>query len=318
MRAVLEMLWEARDPGEVLTERFGFGDAEAAGRWVAAVLDEHWGVRAGRCERIVMSDGNALAWVRTPDGPMLLKWSVVAGLFPRLAEVARLTTWLGERGLPVSAPVPASDGRLQVEAGGVSVGLQRVIAGELLDTADSGQVRAAGAALARLQDALAVWPGADRFPAPLPLVNQIPGWLDSRAGQLPVAARDRLRALVAAAPAGPLPRQLVHFDIRSANILWAGDEVAAFLDFEDARHEHRVTELARAAILLGTRYHDWGPVPPEVHATFLAGYESVRPLTPPEAEWLPILLRWQALAMVPTGADPTGWGPAALRLLDRS
>ena len=50
---VLEMLWEALDPRQVLDGRFGFGDGRAAGRWVADLLDEHWGVRIGSCERIV-------------------------------------------------------------------------------------------------------------------------------------------------------------------------------------------------------------------------------------------------------------------------
>jgi aminoglycoside phosphotransferase (APT) family kinase protein len=65
-----------------------------------------------------------------------------------------------------------------------------------------------------------------------------------------------------------LPRQLVHFDFRSANLLCAGREVAAILDLEEAQHEHRLVELARATVLLGTRYHNWGPVPAEVRAEF--------------------------------------------------
>src|SRR5438309_970768 len=111
---VLEMLWEADDPNDTLDGRFGFRDAEAAGRWVAATLDGHWGVRIDACERIVMSYTNALAWVGTPSGRLLAKWSIARPLFPRLAEAARLTHWLDGRGLPVSAPVPALDGRLQV------------------------------------------------------------------------------------------------------------------------------------------------------------------------------------------------------------
>ncbi|MFC3988179.1 phosphotransferase enzyme family protein [Actinoplanes siamensis] len=114
-----------------------------------------------------------------------------------------------------------------------------------------------------------------------------------------------------------LPAQLVHFDFRSANVLSAGAEVTAILDFEEAQHDHRLVELARAAILLGTRYHDWGPVPAEVRAGFLAGYQAVCPLTPDEASWLEILLLWQAMAMVPPGDDPTGWGPSALSQLPR-
>ncbi|MGX6608364.1 phosphotransferase [Micromonosporaceae bacterium Da 78-11] len=316
---VLEMLWEAQDPRHALDGRFGFRDGSAAARWVADTLDFNWGVRIDSCERIVMSDGNALAWVRTSSGRLLAKWSVAPERFPRLAETARLTSWLHRRGLPVSAPVPARDGSLQVEVDRVSIGVQREIVGDLLDTADLDQVRAAGALLARLQDALAAYPDADRMPAPAvpakPLRTRIVDWLDSRADHLPPAARHTLRGLVAGAPPDELSRQLVHFDFRSANILCARGEIAAVIDFEEARQEHRLVELARAAVLLGTRYHDWGPVPAEVHAEFLTGYGSSRPLTPAESGWLDILLLWQGLAMVPPGDDPTGWGPAALNRL---
>ncbi|MEU4428778.1 phosphotransferase [Actinoplanes sp. NPDC024001] len=317
---VLEMLWEADDPHRTLDGRFGFSDGPSAGRWVADTLDKHWGVRASSCERIVMSGGNALAWVGTPSGRLLAKWSVVPERFPRLAETARLTNWLHARGLPVSAPVPARDGRLQVEVDGVSLGVQRVIVGDLLDTADPGQVRAAGALLAQLQDALAAYPDADRMPAvsSKPLAARIAGWLDSCAGHLPVAARDTLRELVAGAPPDRSARQLVHFDFRSANLLCEGGEIVAIIDFEEAQHEHRLVELARAAVLLGTRYHNWGPVPAEVRAQFRAGYESERPLTPAEADWLDILVLWQSWAMVPPGDDPTGWGPSALSQLPPS
>jgi len=309
---MLEMLWEAHDPRRALRGRFGFGDEASAARWVAATLNEHWGVRV-RCERIVISDHNALAWVETQSGRLLAKWSVVRERFPHLAEMARLTRWLDDRGLPVSAPVPALDGRLQIEVDGASMCLQHEIAGDLLDTADGDQVRAAGAVLARLQDALAAYPDADRVAVvPVPLTARVTGWLDAGAGHLPAPARDALRGLLADAPPDLLPTQLVHHDFRSANVLCAGAEVAAVIDFEETRHDHRVVELARSAVLLGTRFRNWGPVSAEVRAEFLAGYQSVRQLTAVEAGWWDVLLLWQALAMVPPGVDPTGWGPSAL------
>jgi homoserine kinase type II len=318
---VLEMLWEAQDPRDALDGRFGFSNGESAGRWVATMLDELWGVRIDSCERIVMSGGNALAWVGTPSGRLLAKWSVVPERFPRLAQTARLTSWLHGLGLPVSAPVPARDGRLQVEVDGVSMGLQHEIVGDLLDTDDLRQVRTAGAVLARLQVALGAYPDTDRIPAlavtSKPLTARVTDWLDSRADHLPVAARDALRKLVAAAPPDRLAQQLVHFDFRSANVLWAGGEVAAVIDFEEARYDHPLVELARATVLLGTQYHNWGPIPAEVRAEFLTGYQSVRPLTRAEAGWLDILVLWQALEMVPREEDPTGWGPSALSQLTR-
>lgn len=316
---VLEMLWEPDDPRQALEERFGFSEAEPAGRWAAAMLSEHWGIRIDSCDRIVMSGGNALAWAGAPSGRLLAKWSVVPERFPRLAETARLASWLDGRGLPVSAPVPARNGRLQVEAGRVSMNLQREIVGDLLDTTDPQQVRTAGSMLARLQDALAAYPYADRLPELIdparPLTARVTGWLDSCAGHLPATARDTLRSLVTNAPPDELPRQLVHFDFRSANLLYAGGDITAIIDFEEAQHDHPLVELARATVLLGTRYHNWGPVPPEVHAEFLTGYRSERPLTPAEASWLDILVRWQALVMVPPGDDPTGWKSAALSRL---
>ncbi|GAA3519235.1 hypothetical protein [Nocardioides daeguensis] len=81
----LEMLWEAHDPDEALDGRFGFSDGESATRWVAAMLNEHWGVRIHSCDRIVMSDHKALAWVHTPSGRMLAKWSVVPRRFQQLS-----------------------------------------------------------------------------------------------------------------------------------------------------------------------------------------------------------------------------------------
>jgi homoserine kinase type II len=313
---VLEMLWEAHDPHRALNARFGFSDGESAGRWVAATLEQHWGVRIHSCERIVISGHNAIAWVGTPPGRMLAKWSVVPERFPRLLEMARLTRWLDRQGLPVSAPVPARDGRPQVEIDGVSMCLQHEIEGDLLDTADPDQVRAAGATLARLQNALSAYPDAERVASlagpSQPLAARVTDWLDSGSDHVPATARDALRGLVADAPPDQLPTQLVHHDFRSANVLCAGAEVAAVIDFEEARLDHRVVELTRSAVLLGTRFRNWGPVSSEVRAGFLAGYQSVSRLTPVEEGWWDILLLWHTLAMVPPGDDPTGWGPSAL------
>ncbi|XSS41273.1 phosphotransferase enzyme family protein [Propionibacteriaceae bacterium Y1685] len=113
------------------------------------------------------------------------------------------------------------------------------------------------------------------------------------------------------------PPQLVHGDFRSANILCHGSDVLAIIDFEEARIDHCVDELARSAVLLGTRFHDWGPVSPRVHATFLAGYQSVRQLSPVELEWWHPLILGYTLAFIPADDDPHGWRASALELTRR-
>jgi homoserine kinase type II len=313
---VVEMLWEAHDPLGALEERFSFGDAVSVGHWVAATLHEHWGIRIGSCERIVISGRNALAWATTPSGRLLAKWSVAPERFPRLAQIARLTRWLDGNGLPVSPPVQSLDGRLQVEVGEVSMGLQRVIHGDFLDVADAEQVQAAGAMLARLHHALATYPDADQVVPPegrpKPLAARVTDWLDSDSEHVPEAARDALRRLVADAPADRPTTQLVHGDFRSSNVLCTGPRIAAVIDFEEARLDHCIDEVARSAVMLGTRFRDWGPVSAEVRKMFLSGYQSVRQLTPCEATWWDVLVLWYALALVPPDGDPTGWAPSAL------
>ena len=78
----------------------------------------------------------------------------------------------------------------------------------------------------------------------------------------------------------PTPRQqLVHDDFRSANILHDGTSIAAVLDFEEVTYRTRVADLAKATVLLGTRYHDWGPTSQFVREAFVAAYSDQAPLT---------------------------------------
>lgn len=314
----LELLWETGDPNDVMRERFGFADAASAGGWVAATVHDHWGLRISSCDRIVMSDRNALAWLASPAGRLIAKWSLAPERFPRLAHAARLTSWLQDRGLPVSAPIVALGGHHQVEVDQVSMGLQRVIDGHLLDVGDHDQVRDAGAVLARLHRGLQGYPGVDRIVPGHgradPLAARIGDWVDSAGTRIASSARDTLVRLVADAPTVVLPGQLLHGDFRSANLLCAGSRVVAIIDFEDVRVGCRIDEIARSALLLGTRFRNWAPVSADVRAAFLSGYGSAWPLTRVEHHWLDILLLWYAVSLVPAGDDPEGWGASAASL----
>ena len=128
---------------------------------------------------------------------------------------------------------------------------------------------------------------------------------------MPPVAVTALRQLVDAAPTDTLPTQLLHGDFRASNVLCDGGTVVAVLDLEEARVDHCIHEIARAAVLLGTRFRDWGPVSADVRATFLTGYEDVRPLSPTERDWWDVLTLWYSLLLIPAGDDPTGWRAAA-------
>jgi homoserine kinase type II len=315
----LAMLWERTDPDTALADRFGFTDPGQATAWLADLLAGRWGIRLLDCERLVISAGNVLAWLTTDAGCLVAKCSVVTSVHARLAEVARLLAWLGDRGLPVSAPIPALDGSYQLEADGKSIGLQRELSGVPLDVGDKRQVTTAGATLGELHLALAGYPVADPFsarsPRPHSLSRRVAGWLESEAGRRGIPGAEQLRERLRGLESGSEPSvQLVHNDFRSANVLWYDDGISAVIDFDETGIDCCVADLVNASVLLGTKYHNWAPIPPDTQATFLAGYQSVRRLSELEAAWLDTLLLWRTLCAVPPGEDPAGWARSAEQL----
>ncbi len=244
------MLWESADPVDALKERFGFADAASTMGWMGNALWDKWAIAVDDCDRFVISDGNLLAWITTGHRRLIAKWSVFPRLFQRLADTAILTMWLQADGIPVAAPIPAKDGRLRVELNSVSLGVYPVIEGDLLNVGDPAQVTEAGQMLAMLHDAMAAYP------------HRIDDGPPTRHGQL------------------------VHNDFRSANILHDGTSITAVLDFEEVTYRSRVADLAKATVLLGTRYRDWAPTSQLVREAFVAAYRDRSPLTSAEQDEL--------------------------------
>jgi Ser/Thr protein kinase RdoA (MazF antagonist) len=319
------MLWETVDPGRALRERFGLADLDAAARWVGEVLAAAWGIDVAACRRVVISDQNAIVWVATDRGPLVVKWSRATERFAALERTAELVRDLDDRGIPVAAPVPSRAGRVRQvlpgPAGDLSVTVVPEVAGDWLDVGDLAAVHAAGATMARLHTALAGhlgtdgegwkdgqgWGGGEVWGT----AERITTWLtDTDPGFAPRASR-RLAELVASAPEPDDEPQLVHLDFRAANLLTRGSQVVAVLDFDEARVEHRAGDLAKACVYLGTRFTGWRPTPVPARVALRAGYASVRPLSPAQARWSEVLELWHGLLAIPGPRDPAGWAAAA-------
>jgi homoserine kinase type II len=249
----VEMLWESADPGQELTRRFGFCDGASGAEWVADVLERYWELDVVRCDRLVISHRNVMAWVQAAGRPFIAKWSSLPHRFSHLKHAARLVGWLDTQAVPVAAPIAATDGRLLVDLGNDArgqlrsrlplpgsrflVGVLPVVEGDLLAVDDPGQVDDAGRMLATVHQALATYPG--------------------RAGR-------RRRGAHA---------QLLHNDFRSANILHDGTGISAVLDFESITCDTRVADVAKSAVLLATRYRDWGPTSESVRTAYVDAYD---------------------------------------------
>ncbi|WP_457965964.1 phosphotransferase [Arthrobacter sp. D1-29] len=312
----LSMLWESAEPRSALQERFGHDGFDEAAGWLTEVLAETWGTEVHACERIIISGDNAIAWVRTNRGALVAKWSRARDQFARFAAAADLIQELHQQGVPVAPPLASVDGQHRVVIGSVSVSVQPRIDGELLDITADTAIRNAGACLARLHGALAMQRDIrltelGRFTGgSLDLRRRVETWLQREdTGRAPDASAGLRRQIESLPPIDSEP-QLIHNDYRASNILTAGSEVIAVLDFDEVALDYPVSDLANACVLLGTRFTLWQPTPDKARVALLDGYESVQPLSRLERQWLHALVLLRGIQSIPPGDDPAGWARA--------
>ncbi|BDZ51350.1 homoserine kinase type II [Frondihabitans sucicola] len=299
----VSMLWESIDATEAFRSRFGFTGFDQGSSWLTSTLRDRWALTVLHCERIVISDQNAIAWVEVEEGgqTLICKWSGAEARFAKLAATTDLISALAERGVPVAAPILSRSGQgREVIAGPsrpFSVSVQPVVEGAPLDVADDAAVRRAGAHLARLHQAMAELPTASAELAHrAPHVDLRTRVLDWMAGSSrPPDSDGRLLRDLSALPALDVGPQAVHNDYRSANLVTRDSQVVAILDFDEVAWDHPVSDLAHAGVYLGTLFREWGPTSAAARQILLEGYESVRALTGPEREWFGFLTSWYSI-----------------------
>lgn len=310
------MLWETADPDEALRNRFGWDGFDQATAWISTILARTWGITSQDCPRLVISADNAIAWVQSDRGALVIKWSRALPHFPGLAASTRLLSWLGDRGLPVAAPVRSAGGDDRVVLDGprgpLSVAVLPELDGDWLDVGDVSAVRAAGASLAAVHLALEgytdtrLWRPAEAEPPD----RRLRRWLADGEPDREPGATAHLAELVTGLPPLDGRSQPVHNDFRAANILTREGHVVGVLDFDEMAWDHPVSDLAKAGVYLGTLFRNWQPTPDTVRRELHTGYASVRPLTPLEDRWLEALTLWQSIVAVPHSHDPAAWARA--------
>ena len=170
-------------------------------------------------------------------------------------------------GVSVSVPTPA-------QAGAVGAALAQLH----LAAADFGGARANGMDLAEWQRL-----AAECGPGGLAAID--PALADLVARELPLLAREWPQ---------DLPRGVIHADLFTDNVLMLGSRVTGLIDFYFActdliAYDVAVTHAAWCFDDAGRNFS------PAVSAALLAGYETVRPLSPAERAALPVLARGAAL-----------------------
>jgi len=312
------MLWESTDPRRALQTRFGLNSFDDAVSWLTKGLAQAWAIDVEACDRILISDNNAIAWVRTNQETLVAKWSRDQNQFVRLSAIADLLQALNEQGLPVAPPLASVDAQYRVvidsDSSPLSMMVQPHIDGDLLDTSNETAVRSAGACLASLHRALVIHRDSRLIEVepglPVDLHQRIETWLELEdAGMAPTASA-RLRDQISSLPTIDSQPQLIHNDYRASNILTADSEILAVIDFDGVAWDYCINDIANAFVRLGTHFTNWQPTPESVRGTLLEGYRSVRSLTRLEHQWLQALVLWYGIKAIPSGDDPAGWANA--------
>lgn len=102
-----------------------------------------------------------------------------------------------------------------------------------------------------------------------------------------------------------LPEYMCHTDYRMRNLQFEGDEITGVFDFDTSIRTTRLFDLAGAV----TRFSPNGGDPQadvEAGSTFLESYHEMLPLSEPEFDALPALIRWRLLREVVVYYD-TWW-----------
>jgi homoserine kinase type II len=227
----------------------------------------------------------------------------VLTLFERLTAeqlpfYLHLMKHLAGKGIPVPDPAADAQGRILHMLKGKPAAVVNKLAGKSQLAPEPVHCAAVGAMLAHMHLA-----GVD-YDRHQPNLRGLPWWNDTVPVVLPhltpeqaslIEAELALQNRVAASAAfATLPRGPVHADLFRDNVMFEGERLTGFFDFYFAGCDTFVFDLAVClndwAIDLPTGCHHVGRA-----NAMLQAYEAVRPLTPPERELLPDMLRAGAL-----------------------
>ncbi len=222
--------------------------------------------------------------------------------FEQLPYYLQLMKHLAGKGIPVPAPAADAEGSILHTLQGKPAAVVEKLRGKSNLAPGVEHCRAVGDMLARMHLA-----GRD-FALTQPNLRGLTWWNETVPVVLPHLS-DAQRALirtelayqnhVAASPAyTALPRGPVHADLFRDNVMFDGEQLTGFFDFYFAGHDSFLFDLAvclndwciRHAADDTDGQHD------EARAqAMLAAYQAVRPLTAPERQLLPAMLRAGAL-----------------------
>lgn len=234
--------------------------------------------------------------LHTTKAPLILT------LYEKRVDAGDLPFFLGlmqhlaEKGLSCPLPLPRHDGRLTGELSGRPAALISFLEGVWLRKPDASHCGQVGRALAEMHLATADF--AIRRPNALSLDGWVELWekaaprADEVLEGLQAEIGDELDYLSGHWPKD-LPAGVIHADLFQDNVFFLNGQLSGLIDFYFACNDLLAYDVA--ICLNAWCFEPDGAFNFAKGAAMLAGYQSVRPLSPEETASLPILARGSAL-----------------------
>jgi len=208
---------------------------------------------------------------------------------------------LAKRGVNCPQPVRANNGEAIGRLAGRAAAIVTFLEGLSARRPTVEHCAEVGEALARMHAA------GDDFSLTRVNALSIQGWpalfeaARSRADEvIPGLAAETAAQLAALQAIWPrsLPAGVIHADLFPDNVFFLGDRLSGLIDFYFACNDYLAYDLG--VCLNSWAFEPGGEFNPAKGRAMIAGYQSVRPLSPQEAEALPTLARGSALRFMLT------------------
>ena len=209
---------------------------------------------------------------------------------------------LAAKGQPVPRTIHTRDDERMIAVRGKSAALIEFLPGISIDEPTEAEARAVGAALAGLhraaRDFAPVRASSLAIPTCVKMLREEAGRFEDIDPRLGAILPDCGARIEAAWPAG-LPEGTIHADLFPDNVLFVDGRVTGLIDFYFActgtlAFDLAVTHAAWSFTLADNAFR------PEISASLIAGYESIRPLSGEERAALPVLAQGACLRFVAT------------------
>ena len=211
-----------------------------------------------------------------------------------LHKSLKMSHLLLSQGIPVAEYFNTTQGKPYVRSAGIFWCLMKKIKGSVFDpfVGDTTQNGIAlGKAVAQIHIALKNIENKIKVPEKT-VLEELQSWIEPALKKHDFLFHDNIIASIYNLNYHALPRQLIHRDIHTGNLLFENNELTGYIDFDMCQRNIRIFDIAYLGCSqLVDHYKDAARLQQwcEIFSGMLQGYDEISPLSEAEIEAIPTL-----------------------------